>query len=95
MFEDWVVVTCGVIVVIIVAAVALLLSDQLFVDRLLGQPEDLPNAIVEPLGVVDQAGVEFDLQVHGGPTAAIVVVGDLARDADVGFQRHIAVLSAE
>ena len=69
-----------------------LLPVQLFVDGLLGQSEDLADAVVEPLGLVDQGGVEFDFQVHAGTAGTIVVVGDLAAYADVGFQGHVALL---
>ncbi len=43
-----------------------LLPRQLFVDGLLGQTEDLADAVVETLRVVDQGRIEFDLQVHAG-----------------------------
>jgi hypothetical protein len=33
---------------------------------------------MEPLGVVDERGIEFDLQVHGGSTRAVILISDLA-----------------
>lgn len=62
-----------------------LLAVQLFVDRLLGEPEDLANAFVEPFGLVDEGRVQFDLQIHAGPPGPVIVVGHLAADTDVRF----------
>ena len=76
----------------VVGRAVAVLPVQLVVDRLLGQPEDLADAVVEPLGIVDQGGVQFDFQIHAGAAATIVVVGDLAADADVRFQGHCALL---
>ena len=59
---------------------------------LLGQSEDLADAVVEPLGILNQPGIELDFQVHAGTAGTVVVVCDLARDADVRFEGHIALL---
>ena len=67
-----------------------LLPSQLFVDSLLGQAEDLADAIVETLGIVDQGRVEFDFQVDARTAGAIAVVGDLTRNADIGFEWHVS-----
>src|ERR1700722_1007007 len=69
-----------------------LLPVQLVIDRLLGQPEDLTNAILEPLRLLDQARFKVDLQIYACPRRAIIVVGNLATDADVRFQGHVALL---
>ena len=39
-------------------------------------------------GSLNQAGVEFDFQIYAGTATAIIVVGHLARDADVRFEGH-------
>lgn len=58
-------------------AVALLVTGQLFVHGLLRQSEDLADAVVEPLGIVDQAEVEFDFEIHVGTAGAVMLSATL------------------
>ena len=62
-----------------------LLPVQLFVDRLLGKPEDLADTLVEELGVTDEGRIKFNFQVYARTAAAVIVVRDLARDADISL----------
>ena len=72
-----------------VRSIARVLPAQLLVHGLLGKPEYLADSVQETLGLLQQAGVQFDLQVDAGSARSVVVVGDLAAEADVGYERYV------